>query len=95
MGLGPDEVFCVGKACPACKGTGARGRRMTHELSFVSPALRQPLVEEADTDVIAALAGAGGVSSRPRPVPSQASAPGPASCQRGRLPCALAILPRP
>ena len=66
MGLGPDEVFYIGKGCPACNGTGARGRRMTYELLFVTPALRQLLVEEADTDAIAARAEADGMVPLPR-----------------------------
>lgn len=66
MGLGPDEVFYAGKGCQACNGTGARGRRMTYELLFVTPALRQLLVEEADTDAIAARAEADGMVPLPR-----------------------------
>jgi type IV pilus assembly protein PilB len=66
MGLGAGEVFYAGKGCPACNGTGTRGRRMTYELLFVTPALRQLLVEEADTDAIAARAEADGMVPLPQ-----------------------------
>ena len=66
MGLGPDEVFYAGKGCPACNGTGSRGRRMTYELLFVTPAMRPLLVEGADTDAINARAEADGMVPLPR-----------------------------
>ena len=66
MGLGEGEVFYAGQGCPACNGTGTRGRRMTYELLFVTPAMRQLIVDEADSDAINAQAEADGMVPLPR-----------------------------
>jgi type IV pilus assembly protein PilB len=66
LSVGPEEVFYAGRGCPACNGTGTHGRRMTYELLFVTPAMRQLVVEEADADAINAQAEADGMVPLPR-----------------------------
>lgn len=66
LGLGDDEVFYIGKGCPACNGTGTHGRRMTYELLFATAAMRKLVVDDADSDAIRMQANADGMVSLPQ-----------------------------
>ena len=54
--LPPSGLLPVGKGCPACNGTGYRGRVGLYEVLELTPELARALLEGAGRDVIARIA---------------------------------------
>ncbi|MHC5052807.1 MAG: GspE/PulE family protein, partial [Planctomycetota bacterium] len=58
--LTPEQVagkkFAYGKGCPACNGTGYRGRVGLFEIMIVSDALRELIMDKAPTSKLRSLA---------------------------------------
>ncbi len=52
LGVGPDEVFHVGRGCPHCDGLGVRGKLAAYELMIVTPAIQELIVPGVDMRAI-------------------------------------------
>jgi general secretion pathway protein E len=59
----PERKFFRGAGCPACQGTGTRGRLGIFELLAVSEDIRERILERERATGIKALAIAGGMTS--------------------------------
>jgi type IV pilus assembly protein PilB len=49
-------TFYKGRGCPACAGSGYKGRASIMEILMITPKIREMILDEADTDQIAAFA---------------------------------------
>jgi general secretion pathway protein E len=52
----PAATIARGPGCPACRGTGYRGRTGIHELARMTPALRAALLRRPDTETLRSVA---------------------------------------
>lgn len=63
LGVGPDEIFYVGRGCAHCDGRGIKGRIGIYELLEVTPAIAKLIEPGADANEIHALAQREGMIS--------------------------------
>lgn len=56
LGVSQDEVFRIGRGCPACTNRGYRGRIGVFELLTVSPGVRRLVMQQRSAEEITALA---------------------------------------
>ena len=52
LGVGPEEVFHIGRGCSQCDGLGVHKRRAVYEFMVVSPRIQTLIVPGAEADTI-------------------------------------------